>query len=187
MLANEKCVVEGVRYLHDLGHQRIAALATSDPIKTPEERSKAFSEAMALVGLAVPQAYQRVGYISDPDEAYQLTLNLMHLSKPPTALFSLTGNQAAGAFRALRELKLRVPEDVSLLTFDNYSWTELVDPPLDVIEQPVEEMGQAAVEILLSGVERRTFDQVVRRRFPGRLIRRGSCAPPRKRAELSMP
>ncbi|MDW8426347.1 MAG: substrate-binding domain-containing protein, partial [Meiothermus sp.] len=59
-----------------------------------------------------------------------------------------------------------------------YSWTSLVTPPLDVIEQPVEEMGRAAVEIVLDAVEHQTLDKVVRRRLPGRLIRRGSCAPP---------
>jgi LacI family transcriptional regulator len=179
MLANEGCTFEGVRYLYELGHRRIAALTAYDPLKNPEERSRAFPEAMETFGLALPEAYTHVLNISDPAEAYAFTLELMRLSEPPTALFALTGNQAMGAFRALKELHLRVPEDVSLLTFDNYPWTELVDPPLDVIEQPVEAMSLAAVELLLAGIEQRAPDRVMRRRFPGKLIRRGSCAPPR--------
>ena len=92
----------------------------------------------------------------------------------------MTGNEAAGAFRAIRELKLRIPEDVSFLTFDDYSWTSLVNPPLDVITQPIEDMGLAAVDIVMNAIQSRDLKQVVRKRFPGTLIRRGSCAPPKK-------
>ncbi len=174
MLDNPTCVFEGVRYLYALGHRQIAALGSYDPVHHPEERSRSFPEALRSLGLPVIESYQRVIRLVEP-EAYRLTLELMRLPEPPTALFALNGSEAAGAFRALQELGLRIPQDVSLLTFDNYSWTSLVTPPLDVIEQPVEEMGRAAVEIVLEAVEHQTLDKVVRRRFPGRLIRRGSC------------
>lgn len=177
MLDNRACVFEGVRYLCQLGHQRIAALGSYHPLYHPEERSQSFPEALQAVGLPVIEAYRRVIRLVEP-EAYQLTLELMRLPEPPTALFALNGSEAAGAFRALRELGLRIPIDVSLLTFDDYSWTSLVSPPLDVIEQPVEAMGQAAVEITLDAIEQQTLDKVVRKRFSGKLIRRGSCAPP---------
>lgn len=179
MLDNEGCVFEGVRYLHSLGHRRIAALGSYDPLYHPEERSRSFPKALEACGLPLIKDYQRVILLTEP-EAYKLTLELMRLPEPPTAIFSLNGTEAAGAFRAIKELGLRIPDDVSLLTFDNYSWTALVTPPLDVIEQPVEEMGLAAVEIVLDAVENRTLDKVVRRRFPGRLIKRGSCAPPKR-------
>lgn len=178
MLDNESSVFEGVRYLHALGHRRIATLGSYDPVYHPEERSRAFPRAMQAVGLPLIEDYQRVISLTEP-EAYNLTLELMRLLEPPTAIFSLNGTEAAGAFRAIKELGLRIPEDVSLLTFDNYSWTGLVTPALDVIEQPVEEMGLAAVEIVLDAVENQTLDKVVRKRFPGRLIKRGSCAAPR--------
>lgn len=177
MLDGRQCVFTGVKYLYDLGHRRIATLGDYHPVITPDERSRVFPEAMQAVGLAPIPEYQRVIERSE-EAAYHLTLELMRLPEPPTALFSLTGSEAAGAFRALKELGLRIPQDVSLLTFDNYSWTALVTPPLDVIEQPVEAMGQVAVEIVLEAIENQTLDKVVRRRFPGRLIRRGSCAPP---------
>lgn len=179
MLDARQCMLEGVRYLYELGHRRIATLGDYDPVLTPDERSGVFPEAMQAVGLSPIPEYQRVIERSE-EAAYQTTLELMRLPTPPTALFSLTGTEAAGAFRAIRELGLRIPQDVSLLTFDNYSWTGLVTPPLDVIEQPVEAMGQAAVETVLDAVEHQTLDKVVRKRFPGKLIKRGSCAPLRK-------
>lgn len=180
MLDNRACVFEGVRYLAELGHTRIAALGTYHPERIPDERAYAFPDAMRAVGLTVPETYPQIINFNE-EEAYQLTHRLMRLPEPPTALFSITGSQAAGAFRALKEQGLRIPEDVSLLTFDNYTWTSLLEPPLDVIEQPVEAMAQEAVDIVLEAVEERALERVVRKRFPGKLIRRRSCAPPPSR------
>jgi LacI family transcriptional regulator len=179
MLENTECVHMGVRYLHDLGHKRIAALTVFDAEKLQDERGKAFPNVMKSFGLRVPKAYQRGATLSE-EGAYSLTLELLRLPEPPTAIFSMTGNEAAGAFRAIRELKLRIPEDVSFLTFDDYSWTSLVNPPLDVITQPIEDMGLAAVDIVMNAIQSRDLTQVVRKRFPGKLIRRGSCAPPKR-------
>jgi LacI family transcriptional regulator len=179
MLENTKCVEMGVKYLHDLGHKRIAALTIFDAEKLQDERGEVFPDVMKSFGLSVPKAYQRGATLSE-EGGYRLTLELMGLSKPPTAIFSMTGNEAAGAFRAIKELKLRIPEDVSFLTFDDYSWTSLVDPPLDVITQPTEDMGLAAVGIVLEAIQSQDLKKVVRKRFPGTLIRRGSCASPKK-------
>ncbi len=180
LLENAECVQMGVRYLHELGHKRIAALTVFDAEKLQDERGKAFPNVMKSLGLHLPKAYQRGATLSE-EGAYNLTLELLRLPEPPTAIFSMTGNEAAGAFRAIRELKLRIPEDVSFLTFDDYSWTSLVDPPLDVIIQPIEDMGLAAAKIVIDAIQSRDLKKVVRKRFPGTLIRRGSCASPKKK------
>jgi LacI family transcriptional regulator len=179
-LDNEACVLEGVRYLHSLGHRRIAALSTYDARTLQDERALAFPKAMNEIGLRIPKNYLGPSTMSE-EGAYQRTIELMGLLKPPTAIFALTGNEAAGAFRAITELKLKIPEDVSLLTFDNNSWTSLVKPPLDVIEQPVEAMGLEAVQVVINAIENRGTETVFRKRFPGKLIRRGSSAPPNKK------
>jgi LacI family transcriptional regulator len=180
MLENAECIEMGVRYLHGLGHQRIAALTVSNAQKLQDERGIAFPNVMKSLGLRVPKAYQRGTPLTE-EGAYNLTLELLRLPEPPTAIFSMTGNEAAGTFRAIKELKLRIPEDVSFLTFDDYSWTSLVDPPLDVITQPIQEMGLAAVNIVMDAIQSRDLSKVVRKRFPGTLIRRGSCGPPPKK------
>lgn len=180
MLDSRQCVDEGVKYLRELGHRRIAPLGTYHETLNPEERSLSFVEAMNEVGLSVPAEFRRAVRFTE-DEAHRLTHDLMRLAEPPTALFAFTGNMGMGAYRALRELGLRVPDDVSLLTFDNYAWTSLVDPPIDVIEQPTKEMGLAAVDILFKGIQQKSEQaqrEVVRRRFPGQLIQRCSSAPP---------
>jgi len=176
MLDNEGCVRVGVNYLASLGHKRIAALGTFHETILPDERTWAFPRIMREAGLTLPEAYQRV-IRPTPHDAYLLTKDLMALAEPPTALFLTTGNLATGAFRALKELGLKIPTDVSLLSFDNYPWTSLVDPAIDVIAQPVDDMGEAAVELVLREVKT-PQSPVERLRFAGCLLRRGSCAAP---------
>lgn len=178
MLDNAAAVELGVEYLHSLGHRRIAPLATYDPVVSPEERSSAFPQAMAKFGLTIPPEYQRVVSLADADYAYKLTTDLMRLDVPPTALFALTGNQGLGAYRALKDLGIDIPGEVSLLTFDTYPWMTLVEPNLDSIEQPVDEMGKAAVNALLREVVASEPVEKTELRFPGTLRRRASCAPP---------
>jgi LacI family transcriptional regulator len=176
MLDNEGCMRSGVGYLTSLGHRRIAALGSYHETVLPDERTSVFPRVMNEYGLSLPESYQRV-ITPTPTESYRITRELMALPEPPTALFATTGNLASGAFQALKELGLSIPGDVSLLSFDNYPWTRLVEPAIDVIEQPVEEMGQAAVARVLQEIE--TPEQPVQHvRLAGKLIRRGSCSSP---------
>lgn len=179
LLDNDGAVRQGVRYLKDLGHERIAALASYDSLLNPEERSHSFERAIVDEGLPPHPEYRRVLSLLDEATTYQFTRDLMSLPSPPTALFALTGNQAMGAYQALRELKLRIPEDVSLLTFDNYPWMSLVDPALDVIEQPVDAMGVAAVDALVKAIEYGAPAQSPKLRFTAKFIKRGSCGAPK--------
>lgn len=177
MLDGKGTVETGVRHLMSFGHTRIAAIGDYHPTLNPDERSAAFPEVMAAAGLPLPDTYR---YPVPPDEraAYEATKQLMNLPLPPTALFPLNGSMAMGTYRALKNLGVRIPQDVSLVAFDDYPWTSLVDPGIDVLEQPIEEMGRTAAKILFDAIDQDRF-ATERRRFSARLIVRGSCAPPR--------
>jgi LacI family transcriptional regulator len=175
---------QGVRYLANLGHERIAITGQYDPALHPEKRSETFPEAMRELRLRVRPEYQRVMFLTEAN-AYQYTLDVMKLPEPPTAIFALTGSSAAGVYRALRHLKLKVPDDVSLLSFDNYSWTELSEPQIDVLEQPVEAMALAMTQAVLAALSGKP-QAPVRLLLPATLLIRGSCAPPHK-ARLHTP
>lgn len=193
MLNNAECVRQGVRYLHELGHTRIAALGTYHPLIHSETRSKTFPQAMLERGLSVHPEYQRIGLLNE-ETAYALTHELMSLETPPTALFALNGTQAVGTYRALRERGLKLARDVSLLTFDDYPWMSLVDPSVDAIKQPVQQMGEAAARLVVEELERRgdlesslestplSQAEHVYLEFTGQLVVRGSCAPPLENA-----
>ena len=177
MLDNEGAIRQGVRYLASLGHTRIAALGTYHESILPDERSYYFPRIMQEQGLSVREDYLKV-IPTTQEEAYNLTHYLMQLPEPPTALFATTGNTGAGAFKALQERGLNIPHDVSLLSFDNYPWTSLVTPQIDVIEQPYKTMGSAAVNIIINTIENKNTT-IMRERYPGTLIKRGSSAPPK--------
>ena len=176
-LDNPRAMSEAVGHLHGLGHRAIAALGTYHPEIHPEERSRTFGEAMQALGMSVPPEYQRVTLLSE-DTAYALTHELLALPTPPTALIALTGTQAVGAYRAIRERGLSIPGDLSLITFDNYPWTALVEPPITVLEQPAADMATATVRRLLSHLEGRPSLAEAHETFPAQLIVRGSCAAP---------
>ena len=173
MLANAAAVEQGVDHLVRHGHRRIAALSSFHPQRNPDERVQAFPKAMARHGLALPGAYQ---WPVSPTEwdGHEVTRQLMRLDEPPTAIFATTGSMAAGAYRALMELGLRVPRDVSLLAFDDYPWMRLVNVGIDTLAQPVEAMGRAAVRLLFDQMRLGADAPVERLRFPAELIVRGS-------------
>jgi LacI family transcriptional regulator len=183
MLDNHGGVETGLRYLYSLGHRKIAPLTVFSANKLQDERARAYTEIMTSLGLKIPKGFQHSTDLTE-EGGYHRTLELLRLPEPPTAIFSMTGNEAAGAFRALKEQQIRIPEDISFLTFDDYSWTSLVEPPLDVITQPIQDMGLRAAELVINAIERRQLNHQHLERFPCRLIRRNSCSVPRQQAKL---
>jgi LacI family transcriptional regulator len=178
MLDNVGAVDEGVAHLVAHGHRRIAALSSYHPQLNADERVQRFPEALARHGLTLPSEY--VSHTAPTEwEGHAATLRVMRLDEPPTAIFATTGSMAAGAYRALLELGLRVPGDVSLVAFDDYPWMQLVRPGIDTLAQPVEEMGHATVRLLFDQMRLGALAQVERLRFPAELIVRGSVGAPR--------
>lgn len=180
LLNNRQCVLDGVNYLAQLDHKRIAALGYFGNQFWTDERAQAFAPAMKDAGLSAPHSYQiGISHEDTKQDAYRSTYQLMQLSQPPTAIFALTGTIAVGVYKALRELGLSVPKDVSLLSFDNLDWTTLVEPKIDVIEQPLSDLAISATQLVFQHIKT-SKKPIERLRFPGAIIRRGSCQPPSK-------
>lgn len=177
MLSNEEAAFDAVSYLYTLGHRRIAYVGRASLSEYPEERFTGFMKAVEHFKLNLPESYLIPLPKYSEKLAYERTQQLLNLPEPPTAIFTYNGTCTLSAYRAIQERGLSIPKDISLLGFDNYAWTSLIDPPLDVIEQPVEEMALAAVEAVLSKIKGNP--ELIRRRFPATLIKRGSCDKPR--------
>ena len=102
----------------------------------------------------------------------------------PTGVLAMSDAMAIGVLRAARELGLRVPEDVSVVGFDDIDISQHTNPPLTTVHQPIRRKGESAVRLLLSVVQRRDLppEQL---RLETRLIVRGSTGPaPRRRQEV---
>ena len=104
----------------------------------------------------------------------------------PTAVLAMSDAIALGAMRAARELSVRIPDDLSVVGFDDIDLAAHVDPPLTTVHQPIRQKGADAVRLLLAEVEQREANRPEHIRLATRLIARGSTGPvPPARQEVS--
>lgn len=141
-----------VRHLHALGHARIATIAGLPETKPGGDRLRGYREAAAALGL---QAVERAGdFYAESGEAAMR--ELLALREPPTAVFAASDLMALGAIRAVAAAGLRVPEDVSVVGFDDIAAASLGHPPLTTIRHDKVGLGLAAAAALVDEIERPT-------------------------------
>ncbi len=165
-------------YLLHLGHRRIAIICGTQGQLSAQARLAGYRAALENVGITADPALVRPGlYIQE--SGYTQTLALLDLEEPPTAIFACNDAQAFGAYRAIYERGLRIPEDISVLGFDNDPSCEVVTPPLTTVHQPLAEMGRVAANMLIQLMNGQTLGSS-RIEVATSLIQRNSCAPPRQ-------
>lgn len=166
---------EAAEYLIDLGHRRIATIAGPVKLTTGRDRLEGYKAALRGAGVEVPTQYVEHGDFRE--ESGRLAAErLLALPDSPTALFVANNEMMAGALATCRSYDVRIPEDLSLISFDDVRWARYVDPPLTVIAQPTELIGEVAATLLFERLAGRT--ELVSRVLETRLIKRGSCAAP---------
>ncbi|MDQ3749222.1 MAG: LacI family transcriptional regulator [Acidobacteriota bacterium] len=141
----------GVGHLFTLGHRQIAFIKGQDFSSDTEVRWETITMAANKRGIKLDKALitQLEGDIPSPEIGYIAAQKLLSNKKPFTALFAFNDVSAIGAIRALQESGLRVPEDVSVLGFDDVYAAEFHNPALTTIRQPLFEMGSLAAQTLL--------------------------------------
>jgi LacI family repressor for deo operon, udp, cdd, tsx, nupC, and nupG len=150
---NYEAACTAVRYLSGLGHQRIALISSSNNDTSTIERMKGFNDTLRELGLAA-----RVDYIQYADANYssqsgfEATQKLLELDDRPTAIFCISDMIALGAIRAAARKKLRVPEDLSVVGFDNIELSSMFYPSITTINQPCYEMGVLATKQLMDAI-----------------------------------
>ncbi|MFE0874290.1 LacI family DNA-binding transcriptional regulator [Streptomyces smyrnaeus] len=148
-------------------------------VSTGVERAEGFRAALHAAGLKDPDTYVRVGVHGQDPAA--LTTELLRLPQPPTALFTTDSLIALGALSAVQEAGLRVPDDVSLITFDDADWTSVIRPRVSVVAQPVQELGARAVRALVARIEGRSQARSEHIVLDTTFVSRDSVAPPPSR------
>jgi LacI family transcriptional regulator len=170
---NESVAAALVEHLIEIGHRRIGMLAGLAGLSTTDERRQGYRRAHDVAGIPVDDdlivdahstvAGGRAGVIS-----------LLHLPDPPTAMFCGNNAMTIGALLALKETRHRIPEDMALVTFDDFEWASAMSPALTAAAQPFHAMGARAVQLLL----RRLADPFAPRRIerlPAEIEHRESC------------
>ena len=166
--------VMATNHLLELGHRRIGFIGGRPDLESARLRESGFRKAMAEAGVSVDESLVRVGgYRTEMAEGPARQL-LSHPERP-TAVFAANDLSAIATMAAARGLGLSVPDDLSVIGFDNVPESALASPPLTTISQPLQKMGAEALRLLvdlIAGVERDTHV-----RLPTELVVRSSCAP----------
>ncbi|MDR3517086.1 MAG: LacI family DNA-binding transcriptional regulator [Azospirillaceae bacterium] len=168
-----------VRHLAELGHRRIAHITGNERLASARDRRRAYLDTMAQLGLAIDPAQIATGDFSQRS-GFEAANRLLALNPRPTAIFAANDISALGAISAIRDAGLRVPEDLSVVGFDDIPVAAQLHPPLTTIRQPMQQMGRSAVNMLLAlivGLEAPS----PRITLPTQLIVRGSTVPPTAR------
>lgn len=162
-------------HLVGLGHQRLGVVLGSPHSVDSADRFQGFRCALEAAGLTVDQ--NCIAHMESPVHSPKEIVAMMKRPNPPTALFVWSDDVAFESLKALREMGLRVPQDVSIVGFDSTAACNRVDPPLTSVRQPIGEMARKATQILVSivGKDAAAPQQIV---FPPVLDVRGSTSPP---------
>jgi DNA-binding LacI/PurR family transcriptional regulator len=151
MVDNVAAARDLVSHLLDQGHRRIGAILASPEITTGRERFQGYETALAEREIALDSTLVRTGL---PKEVlgYQFACELLSLPEPPTAIFTGNNLLTLGALRGINDRGLAIPEDVSLVGFDDMEWTSLIKPRLTVVAQPTYAIGRSAADIILKRI-----------------------------------
>jgi len=161
------------RHLLDAGHRQIATITPPSNYQVTRDRLTGFRKALEERGLRPDPAL-----IVESDwfieGGYRATVTLLARKQPFTAIFCQNDHMAIGSMKALSEAGLRVPEDISLVGYDDIAIAEHMTPPLTTVWQPKRELGAAAVNLVMEEIKSRDLKEPSVIFLKPRLVRRGS-------------
>lgn len=171
-----------VAHLAGLGHSRIGLVSGNPSVTTGAERIAGYRRGLEEADLSSRSEWIAISTIHDEEHGFDAAMQLLSLprSRRPTGIVAFNNELTAGLLRAARSAKLRVPDDVSVVGFDDSRWARLMTPALTVVAQPAYEMGYMAGERLVSLLERPGVPGTITR-LPTKLKVRESTAPPTTR------
>jgi LacI family xylobiose transport system transcriptional regulator len=172
--------IEATRHLLDLGHRRIAVITGPTERLCARARLAGARAALDAGGVPLDEQLVRTGRWFAFEDGLSHARELLRLPDPPTAVLCGNDLQALGVYEAARQAGLRIPHDLSVIGFDDISYTRWCGPPMTTIRQPVAEMGAAAAKLVLSLAAGQPLTQT-RVELATTLIVRDSTAPPPER------
>ena len=188
VLDHHRAAEVALKHLYHLGHRQIAFIKGQEFSSDTAVRWTNIARVARHLGLVINSrlVVQLRGDSPSPQLGHVATKALLAAAEPFTALFAFNDISAMGAIRALRESGLHVPEDVSVIGFDDIQSSAYQNPALTTVRQPLREMGRAAAEILLKRINRPGLElqheHVVE---PELVVRETTCPVRRKLPEKS--
>lgn len=160
-----------VEYLYTIGRRNIVVLSGEITTYSSSERMIGYQRALIDHSLSYHPKYIWIGDW-EPESGYKMCKNLMAQHNPPDAIFSMNDGMAKGVYKALRELGLSIPGDVSVIGFDNTVECQMMEPELTSVKPPLWQIGASAAQkmlLLLKGI------QADNSLIPCEIVKRQSC------------
>jgi LacI family transcriptional regulator len=177
VLDNKAAVTEAMQYLLSLGHRRIGFISGNPATYTGRHRLEGYRASLKAAGIPIEDDLCQLGGFR-AEEAYTAALRLLTGPNPPTAIFPANNLMMIGAMKAVRDLGLTCPDDVSVVGFDDFPWAEAFIPQLTTIAQPVRQIGEESVRLLVERLGEKSKPVAPRRvQLKGELKVRTSCRP----------
>ena len=173
---NRQGAYDATEYLIQLGHRRIGFITGSMDLGAATDRLDGYQSALRFHHIAEDSQLVYEGTFFQPD-GYAGTCALLDLENPPTAIFASNDAMAMGAMDAVRSRGLHIPEDISIIGFDDVPQAALVRPALTTVHQPLEQMGRVATQMLLDRLKN-PEQEIKRIELPTELIVRESTSSP---------
>jgi LacI family transcriptional regulator len=176
-------VREVTRHLLELGHRRFACVSAAPYREITKLKMQTFADSLKEAGIDFPEDRSVISELRYNEGGEEAAEQILRRTPRPTAIFATNDLIAIGVVRAAQRMGLRVPEDLSVVGFDDVEMARMFTPPLTTVCQPITEIGQKAANILLQRIERQLpldYQQFV---MQPQLIVRASTAPPSKSAK----
>lgn len=170
---NHQGVLDALAYLVALGHRRIGYIGGRPNLQSAQRRLEGYCDGLARAGLAAdPDLIVTGDYTRALGE--ECAHRLFSLGSPPTAIMASSDETAFGVYDAAAKRGLCIPNDVSVIGFDNTTESVSIIPPLTTVDQSIEAMGALAAEIVLKLIQGHPWESQLNK-VPTRLVVRQSC------------
>ena len=146
---HRQAAIDAVQYLLNRGHRRIGLITTDETYLWAQQRREGYEHALARAGIALEPGMVSIAADTDYESGSQAAGGLLALVEPPTAVFAVSDTLAIGAIKAFHRAGRRVPSDIAVVGFDNLPLSGVFEPGLTTIAQPMRELGEVAMELLL--------------------------------------
>lgn len=165
------------------GHRRIAIINGPEAKESARERQRGYLRVFEDYEIPVYKSLVIFGEY-DEETGYREMKKLMEQENLPTAVFAANYNICIGALRAIHEMKIRIPEDLSLVTFDDHLLSLLTNPKLTAVRQPLEAIGAQACRLLMERIEQEEPLEPQMVRLKAEVIYRDSVGVPRENENI---
>jgi len=165
--------LQAMEYLIGLGHRRIGFINGRPDLQSANQRRQGYQDGLRQANLTFDPELVQVGDYS-VGTGFTSAQKLLQLSNPPTAIFAANDQSAFGVFRAAQEVGLSIPDDLSVVGFDNTPEAAYINPTLTTVDQSVDKLGYAATEMLIRLIEGKSVAGNLYK-MPTQLIVRASC------------